>query len=75
MDIEFFPDATLAVSRDKRITIWNRAMEEMTGIPAAEMIGKGDYAYTIPFYGYPRPKLMDLLFEPDNKVAEDAHTS
>ena len=34
----------------------------MTGIPAAEMIGKGDYAYTIPFYGEARPQLMDLIF-------------
>jgi signal transduction histidine kinase/ActR/RegA family two-component response regulator len=34
----------------------------MTGVPAAEMIGKGDYAYTIPFYGEARPQLMDLIF-------------
>jgi PAS domain S-box-containing protein len=67
--IEFFPDATLGIDRSGRVTIWNRAMEEMTGIPASEMIGKGDYAYTVPFYGSPRPQLMDLLFEPGHEVA------
>jgi PAS domain S-box-containing protein len=67
--IEFLPDATMAIDRDKRIFIWNRAIEEMTGIPAVEMIGKGDYAYTIPFYGEARPQLMDLIFEDREEIA------
>jgi len=67
--IEFLPDATLAIDNDKRIIIWNRAIEEMTGIPAKEMIGKGDYAYTIPFYGEARPQLMDLVFEDRDEIA------
>ena len=61
--IDFLPDATLAIDRDRRVIIWNKAIEEMTGIPAAEMLGRGDYAYTIPFYGEARPQLMDLVFE------------
>jgi len=60
--VEFLPDATLAIDKEKRIIIWNKAIEKMTGVPAAEMIGKGDYAYTIPFYGEARPQLMDLIF-------------
>jgi two-component system, cell cycle sensor histidine kinase and response regulator CckA len=67
--IEFLPDATLAIDNDKRVIIWNRAIEEMTGVPAAEMIGKGDYAYTIPFYGEARPQLMDLVFEDREEIA------
>jgi PAS domain S-box-containing protein len=59
--IEFLPDATLAIDKEKRVIIWNKAIEKMTGVPAAEMIGKGDYAYTIPFYGEARPQLMDLI--------------
>ena len=66
--IHFLPDATLAIDKEKRIIIWNKAIEEMTGIPAAEMIGKGDYAYTIPFYGEARPQLMDLVFEDDTVI-------
>src|SRR5665647_1007147 len=60
--IDFLPDATLAIDNDKRIIIWNKAIEKRTGISATEMIGKGDYAYTIPFYGETRLQLMDLVF-------------
>ncbi|MCX5855762.1 MAG: PAS domain S-box protein [Deltaproteobacteria bacterium] len=67
--IDFLPDATLAIDENKRIIIWNRAIEEMTGIPAEEMIGKGDYAYTIPFYGVARPQLMDLFWESEHEIA------
>jgi|GEM_PF-1931410 len=56
--IEFFPDGILAIDMEKRVTIWNKAIEEMTGIPASEMIGKGDHVYTIPFYGEARLHLM-----------------
>jgi len=66
--IEFLPDATLAIDKERRVIIWNKAIEIMTGIPAAEMIGKGDYAYTIPFYGEARPQLMDLIFEDRDDV-------
>jgi signal transduction histidine kinase/ActR/RegA family two-component response regulator len=59
--IKFLPYATLAIDKEKRIIIWNKAIEKMTGVPAAEMIGKGDYAYSIPFYGEARPQLMDLI--------------
>lgn len=61
--LEFFPDAVLAINLNREIILWNKAMEEMTGVPAAEMMGKGDYAYTVPFYGKPRGQLMDLILE------------
>ena len=60
--IDFSPDATLAVDSDRRVIIWNRAIERMTGISANIMLGQGDYAYTIPFHGEARPLLIDLLF-------------
>ena len=67
--IEFLPDATLAINRDRRIIVWNRAIEEMTGISSAEMIGQGNYTYALPFYGEPRPLLMDLVFEESVETA------
>ena len=60
--VDFLPDATLAVDKNKQVIIWNRAMERMTGVSANEMLGKGGYAYTIPFHGEARPFLIDLLF-------------
>jgi len=66
--IEFLPDATLAIDKERRVIIWNKAIEIMTCIPASEMIGKGDYAYTIPFYGDAQPQLMDLVFLDDEEI-------
>ncbi|MEI8216516.1 MAG: PAS domain S-box protein [Eubacteriales bacterium] len=67
--IEFLPDATLGIDMEKRVIIWNKAIEKMTGIAAPEMIGKGEYAYTIPFYGDARPQLMDLVLDYNEEVA------
>ena len=67
--IEFLPDATLAIDKEKRVIIWNKAMEKMTSIHAAEMIGKGDHVYTIPFYGKAQLQLMDLVFLDEEEIA------
>jgi hypothetical protein len=58
--IDFLPDATFVIDRDGKVVLWNHALEEMTGVPASEMIGKGDYEYALPFYGERRPILIDL---------------
>lgn len=63
--IEFLPDPTFAVDREGRVIAWNRAIEELTGIHKAEMLGRGDHAYAIPFYGERRPVLIDLILHPD----------
>jgi PAS domain S-box-containing protein len=55
---------------DGRVIAWNRVMEELTGISAAEMLGKGDYEYSIPFYGRRRPLLADLVISGEDKYAE-----
>jgi PAS domain S-box-containing protein len=66
--IEFLPDATLIIDRNKKITAWNKAIEEMTKVPKEEIIGK-DHTYAgVPFYGYPRPHLADLLFENNPEI-------
>jgi two-component system cell cycle sensor histidine kinase/response regulator CckA len=63
--IDFLPDATLVIDNTGKVTAWNRAIEQMTGVKAEEMIGKGDYEYAIPFYGERRPILIDLALLPD----------
>ena len=68
--INFLPDATLVVDAEGRVIAWNRAIEEMTGIPAQDMLGKGDYAYAIPFYGERRPILVDLVFKPQEELEQ-----
>jgi len=66
--IEFLPDATLAIDREGRIIAWNKAIEEMTGFLAADMLGKGNYEYALPFYGKRRPILIDFVFRWDEET-------
>ncbi len=68
--INFLPDATFAINRDGIIIAWNRAIEEMTGLPAEIMVGKGDHEYALPFYGERRPILIDLIFETDEVIEQ-----
>ncbi len=67
--IDFLPDATFVIDIEKKVITWNRAMEEMTGVKKEEMIGRGNYAYTLPFYGVRRPQLLDLLDMDDEALA------
>ncbi len=57
--IQFLPDATFVVNKEGVVTAWNHAIEELTGVPARMMIGKGDHSYSIPFYGVKRDILID----------------
>ncbi|MBC7347744.1 MAG: PAS domain S-box protein [Clostridia bacterium] len=59
--LDYLPDATLAIDREGKVLIWNRAAEEMTGVKKEEILGKGDYIYAVPFYGKRRPVLVDLV--------------
>jgi two-component system cell cycle sensor histidine kinase/response regulator CckA len=69
--IEFFPDATLAIDREGKVIIWNQAIEEMTGVKAEDMLGKGDHEYALPFYGVRRPILVDLVFSSDEQIRQE----
>ncbi len=66
--IEFLPDATFVIDREGTVIAWNLAMEKMTGIHKDDMIGKGDHACMIPFYGERRQALLDLLDFDDAKI-------
>ncbi|MEI7649860.1 MAG: PAS domain S-box protein, partial [Methanomicrobiales archaeon] len=66
--INFLPDATFAIDTDGTVIAWNKAIEEMTGVPAHEMIGRGNYEYAIPFYGERRPILINLVSIPDEEL-------
>jgi len=72
--IDFLPDATLAINRQGKVIAWNRAIEEMTGVKAEDMLGKGDYEYALPFYGVRRPILADLVLKPDKKIEQSYYS-
>jgi len=73
--ITFLPDATLVIDLEGRVIAWNRAIEEMTGVPAAQILGRGDYEYALPFYGERRPMLVDLVLKPEDTTLEKAYQS
>lgn len=63
--VQFMPDATLAINTEGRVVAWNQAMEELTGVNADEMLGKGDYEYSLAFYDTKRPIMVDLILNPE----------
>jgi signal transduction histidine kinase/CheY-like chemotaxis protein len=66
--IEFLPDATFVVDKNGKVISWNRAIEKMTGVEAELILGKGDYEYSLPFYGERRPTLIDMAKGIDPKI-------
>ncbi|MFO7667983.1 MAG: PAS domain S-box protein [Desulfobacterales bacterium] len=67
--IDFLPLATMVIDREGRVSSWNRAMEIITGVNRADILGKGDYEYSIPFYGERRPILIDMVFASKEDLA------
>lgn len=68
--IEFLPDATFVIDKNKKVISWNLAIEEMTGVAKEDILGHGDYAYSVPFYGSRRPILVDLIFKEDKEAEQ-----
>jgi two-component system, sporulation sensor kinase E len=81
--INFLPDATFVIDKDGVVIAWNRAIEEMTGLKAAQMLGRGNYEYSIPFYGHRCPILVDIIRLSEDELdptyweleRDDYHTS
>ncbi|WP_281175442.1 PAS domain S-box protein [Methanogenium cariaci] len=63
--VDFLPEATFVINGDSEVIAWNRAMEELTGVPKNEIIGMGDCLYSIPFYGEKRQMLIDYVISHD----------
>ena len=68
--INFLPDATFAIDKRGVVIAWNRAIEEMTGVPSSDMLGKGNHEYALALYPERRPILIDLILEPDPRISE-----
>ncbi len=69
--LSFLPDAVLAIDNEGRVIAWNNAIEQMTGVTAEAMLGKGDHEHSIPFYGERRPILIDLVLEDDPEIEKN----
>ncbi len=69
--IQFYPDATMVIDQHGKVILWNKAIEEMTGIKAENIIGKDNYEYSIPFYGERKPILVDLVIKPEKEIEKE----
>lgn len=63
--IEFLPDATFVIDRAGTVIAWNRAIENLTGVPAENMLGRGNHLYATAFYGQKKPMLIDVALRPE----------
>jgi PAS domain S-box-containing protein len=59
--IDTLENPVFAIDKTGVVIIWNKAMEHLTGVPSEEMVGKGNREYAIPFFGEPRPMLVDYI--------------
>lgn len=66
--IDFLPDPTFAIDKNGKVISWNRAIEEMTRVWSEGMLGKGNYEYSIPFYGKRQPTLIDMLNASEEEI-------
>jgi PAS domain S-box-containing protein len=62
--ISRLPDATFVIDKDGWVILWNSAMEQLTKLQSDSMIGRGQFEYSIPFYGEKRPMLIDVALNP-----------
>jgi PAS domain S-box-containing protein len=68
--INFLPDPTLVIDAQGCVIAWNRAMEQMTGVPAPDMLGKRNFEYALPFYHERRPMLLNLILSYTSAIAQ-----
>ena len=59
------------IDREGRVIVWNDAIARITGVDPEMMMGRNGYAYAVPFYGKPRPMLVDYIIRPHLPRTDD----
>lgn len=67
--IQSLENPVFAIDRSGTVIAWNRAIEQLTGVEGARMVGKGRQEYAVPFYGRQMPMLIDHIFLPPGSPA------
>lgn len=69
--IEFLPDPTFIIDRDKNVVGWNRAIEEMSGIKKRDIKGKSAITHLKGAFGSTsRPMLIDLFDQSNEELLQ-----
>ena len=69
--VRFISEPAFALDRDGKVIAWNHSMEMFSGVAAADMVGKGDRVYAVPFFGRKVPLLVDMVFEDENVIRKN----
>jgi len=72
--INAIPDATFAIDRNGKVIAWNQSLEELTGIGAIDILGKGGFEYSLPFFHKRRPMIADFIFAPDIEIEKEGYS-
>jgi PAS domain S-box-containing protein len=67
--IQSLENPVFAIDKSGTIIAWNGAIEQLTGVEASWMVGRGRQEYAVPFYGKPTPMLIDHIFLPPGSPA------
>ena len=75
--IDFLPDATFVLDRTGKVIIWNRAIEEVTGVIKSRIIGSGPEAIckTMPGLQLPLPAELVLSRGDRESVTREARVA
>jgi PAS domain S-box-containing protein len=67
--IQSLENPVFAIDRNGTVIAWNKAIEQLTGVEASRIVGKGRQEYAVPFYGKAAPMLIDHIFLPPGSPA------
>ena len=67
--IQSLENPVFAIDKSGTVIAWNKAIEQLTGVEASRIVGKGKQEYAVPFYGKPTPMLIDHIFLPPGSPA------
>ncbi|MCE5198276.1 PAS domain S-box protein [bacterium] len=66
--IDSLPEATLVIDLEGRVIAWNHAIEQMINVKAEDILGKGNYEYSVVLTQERRPILADLALNANPDV-------
>lgn len=66
--INFSLDAEFAIDPDGNVLAWNRAIEQLTGVPSQTLADKGNFVYAEPFFGKRQKMLIDMVFFSEDSI-------
>ena len=72
--LNFFHQPVYNIDREGKVIVWNKGMTELTGIKSEDLLGKGDWEYSLPFFGHRAPMLSDLFFQDDATILKNNYT-